>query len=64
MQTRAVEETKAIFTPLKKRTEEAVTKLEEQIALAESAGTAPDEELSTAKEVLKQGKETVAKETN
>lgn len=61
-QTRAVGETKAIFGPLKQRTEDALAKLEEQIALAESAGTASDVQLTAAKEALKQGREAVAKE--
>jgi tubulin-specific chaperone A len=57
-----VDETRAIFAPLKQRTEDAVTKLEEQIALAESAGNAKDDHLSKAKEALKQGKDALKKD--
>ena len=59
-----MEETKAIFAPLKQRTEDAVAKLEEQVALAESAGSATDQELARAREALKQGKDAVAKEVD
>jgi tubulin-specific chaperone A len=44
-----VEETKAVFGPLKQRISEAVHRLEEQIATADNADT---EELAKAKEVL------------
>lgn len=45
-------ETKAMFEPVQKKIDEAVQKLEEQIALAESAGSASEEELKKAKHVL------------
>ncbi|EGS18811.1 uncharacterized protein CTHT_0054210 [Thermochaetoides thermophila DSM 1495] len=49
---KALEETKAVFEPLRKRIAAAIDKLEEQIAIAESAGNAPAEELKKAKEAL------------
>ena len=55
----AVDETKAVFGPLKKRTADAVAKLEEQIALSESGGAVSSEELTKAKEALKSGQEAV-----
>lgn len=57
-QKQAVEETKAVFQPLRKRIADAVAKLEEQIAISESAadeGSA--EQLTKAKETLTQGQE-------
>jgi len=50
-----VEQTKAVFGPLKQRIEGAIAKLEEQIAEGESSG-ASAEELEQAKEVLAQSK--------
>ncbi|KAG5993201.1 hypothetical protein E4U52_002134 [Claviceps spartinae] len=50
----AVEQTKAVFGPLKQRIGEAVVKLEDQIALAEEAGGA--EGLENAKKVLGEAK--------
>ncbi len=55
MQTKAADETKAVFSPLKQRTTEAVAKLEDQIALSESSSTVSDEEMKAAQEVLKSG---------
>ncbi|KAI0173412.1 tubulin binding cofactor A [Hypoxylon sp. FL1284] len=52
---RARDETRAVFEPLNKRIEEAVQRLEEQIAAAESE-EGPAEEISKAKEVLELGK--------
>lgn len=49
----AVEQTKAVFGPLKLRVAEAVTKLEDQIATGEEDG-APEAELEQAKVVLGQ----------
>ncbi|KAH6634352.1 tubulin binding cofactor A [Chaetomium sp. MPI-SDFR-AT-0129] len=51
----ALEETKAVFEPLKKRITEAVEKLEEQIAITESDGNGSEEELKKAKEALGTG---------
>jgi len=51
----AAEETRAVFGPLRKRIEDAVMKLEEQIAAGDDSG-ASAEELSAAKEVLAQSK--------
>jgi tubulin-specific chaperone A len=51
----AVEQTKAVFQPLKARIAEAVNKLEEQIALGEGGG-APEAEVEQAKTVLAQAK--------
>lgn len=53
-----MDETKAVFQPLRKRIADAVAKLEEQIAISESAadeGSA--EQLAKAKETLTQGQE-------
>jgi len=60
-ETKAMEETKAVFGPLKQRTVDAVAKLEEQTALSESKG-APEDELATAKEALKLGQQAVEKQ--
>ncbi|KAK5663464.1 hypothetical protein OQA88_3893 [Cercophora sp. LCS_1] len=51
----ALEETKKVFEPLKERIVRAVQKLEEQIAISESEGNAPEDELTKAKEALKSG---------
>ncbi|KAK0657110.1 tubulin binding cofactor A [Cercophora newfieldiana] len=51
----ALEETKKVFDPLKERIVKAVGTLEEQIAISESDGVAPAEELTKAKEALKSG---------
>ncbi|KAG6015415.1 hypothetical protein E4U54_003531 [Claviceps lovelessii] len=50
----AVEQTRAVFGPLKQRLDEAVVKLEDQIALAEEGGGSED--LENAKKVLGQAK--------
>lgn len=44
-----------MFEPLKERIVRAVQKLEEQIAISESEGNAPEDELTKAKEALKSG---------
>lgn len=55
-----MEETKAVFQPLRKRIADAVAKLEEQIALSESgADEGPAEQLAKAKDILTQGQETL-----
>ncbi|KAH8676069.1 tubulin binding cofactor A [Xylariales sp. PMI_506] len=49
---KAMQETEAVFGPLKQRIDEAVQRLQEQIAIAESEGEAAgSEELKKAKEV-------------
>ncbi len=62
-QSKAVEETKAIFGPLLKRTAEAVAKLEEQIAISEggSSTDSSERELDLAREALKRGQATLEK---
>ncbi|KAK0387628.1 hypothetical protein NLU13_3874 [Sarocladium strictum] len=55
----AVEQTKAVFAPLRKRIEDAVTRLEEQIAIGEENG-ANETELEAAKQVLKEGQKPAA----
>lgn len=49
----AVEQTKAVFEPLKKRILDSTYKLEEQIAIGEGGG-APETEVEQAKTVLAQ----------
>ncbi|KAJ4297127.1 tubulin folding cofactor A [Collariella sp. IMI 366227] len=51
----ALDETKAVFAPLKRRIADAVDKLEEQIAISESDGTGSEEELKKAREALESG---------
>ncbi len=51
----ALEETKKVFDPLRERIVLAVQKLEEQLAISESEGTAPEEELKKAKDALGSG---------
>ncbi|KAL2184268.1 tubulin binding cofactor A [Thermothelomyces heterothallicus CBS 203.75] len=51
----ALEETKAVFGPLRKRIADAVQKLEEQIAISESDSTGSEEELKKAKDALEAG---------
>ncbi|KAK0731097.1 tubulin binding cofactor A [Lasiosphaeris hirsuta] len=51
----ALEETKAVFEPLKERIVRAVQKLEEQIAISESEETSPEEELKKARGALEAG---------
>ncbi|GAP87345.1 putative tubulin-specific chaperone Rbl2 [Rosellinia necatrix] len=53
---KAIEETRAVFAPLHERIAEAVQRLEEQIATAESEGAAADE-IAKAKEALKLGRD-------
>ena len=55
MKQTAVEETKAVFGPIKKRINDAVSKLEEQIAISEGAGVS-ETELEQAKNVLNQAR--------
>lgn len=55
-QKQAAEETKNVFGPLRSRIADAVSKLEEQIAIGES-GDGAEAELAKAKEVLKQGQD-------
>ncbi|ERS99804.1 tubulin-specific chaperone Rbl2 [Sporothrix schenckii 1099-18] len=68
-ESRAVDETKAVFAPLKQRTAEAVSTLEQQIAIreadaadAQTDGAAVDDELDKARAVLRTGQTAVAKE--
>ncbi|KAL8404225.1 hypothetical protein RB594_009182 [Gaeumannomyces avenae] len=49
-------ETEAVFGPLLIKVEDAVAKLEEQMAISESDGGAPDAELQKAREALAAGK--------
>ncbi|TQV97216.1 tubulin-specific chaperone Rbl2 [Cordyceps javanica] len=51
----AIEQTKAVFGPLKQRIADAVAKLEDQLAAAEQ-GAAPEAEITQAKAVLAQAK--------
>ncbi|EGX92070.1 tubulin-specific chaperone Rbl2, putative [Cordyceps militaris CM01] len=51
----AIEQTKAVFEPLKQRIADSVAKLEDQLAAAEQAG-APEAEITQAKTVLAQAK--------
>ncbi|KAL8376525.1 hypothetical protein RB595_007563 [Gaeumannomyces hyphopodioides] len=52
----AARETEAVFGPLLTKVEDAVAKLEEQMAISESGGGAPDAELAKAREALAAGK--------
>jgi tubulin-specific chaperone A len=54
-QQKAIEETRAVFVPLRERIVEAVQRLEEQIATAESESAAADE-ITKAKEALALGR--------
>lgn len=57
-QKQAAEETKNVFGPLRSRIADAVSKLEEQIAIGESGdGAEAEAELTKAREVLKQGQD-------
>lgn len=60
-QKRAAEETKNVFGPLRSRIADAVSKLEEQIAIGES-GDGAEAELAKAREVLKQGQDALKAE--
>jgi tubulin-specific chaperone A len=51
-----------VFEPLRKRIADAVEKLEEQIAIAESDGTGSEEELKKAKEALEAGQKIAEQE--
>lgn len=63
MQKQAMEETKGVFGPLRNRITDAIAKLEEQMAIAESEGAESSaEELAKAKEMLKQGQDTLKAE--
>ncbi|KAI1183334.1 tubulin binding cofactor A [Nemania serpens] len=53
---KAIEETRAVFAPLRERTLEAVQRLEEQLATAESESAAADE-IAKARETLKLGQD-------
>lgn len=55
---RAMEETKTVFGPLRSRIADAVGKLEEQIAIADSEG-GDEAELTKARGALEQGRETL-----
>jgi len=55
-QRQALEQIKGVFAPLQARLLDGVQNLEGQIAIATGEGTAPEEELSKAKEVLELGK--------
>lgn len=52
----AVGETEAVFGPLLTKVEDAVAKLEEQMAISESSGGASDDELKKAREALAAGR--------
>lgn len=56
-QKRALEETKAIFPPLKQRIADACQTLEDRISEAEGDDNVSKEDLEKAKEALKKGKE-------
>ncbi|KAK0617896.1 tubulin binding cofactor A [Bombardia bombarda] len=58
----ALQETKAVFEPLHERITEAVQKLEEQIAISESEGTASEEQLKKAQEALGAGQKVTEKD--
>ncbi|KAI1264309.1 putative tubulin-specific chaperone Rbl2 [Xylariaceae sp. FL1019] len=51
---KAIEETRAVFAPLRERIDEALQRLEEQIATGESEGASEDE-IKKAKETLTLG---------
>lgn len=53
-----MEETKTVFGPLRSRIADAVGKLEEQIAIADSEG-GDEAELTKARGALEQGRETL-----
>ncbi|TVY83638.1 Tubulin-specific chaperone A [Lachnellula suecica] len=54
----AIEETRAVFPPLRQRIADAVQKLEDQV----EAGGATDEEAAKAKEAIKAAKDATAEE--
>lgn len=51
----AIEETKAVFAPLRVRIAAALQKLEDQLELGEEKGAA-EEEITKAKEVIEEAK--------
>ncbi|PSS16897.1 hypothetical protein M430DRAFT_42871 [Amorphotheca resinae ATCC 22711] len=51
----AIEETKAVFPPLRQRITDALQKLEDQLELGQERG-ASEEEIAKAKEVIQQAK--------
>ncbi len=51
-----------MFEPLRRRIADAVEKLEEQIAIAESDGSGPEEELTKAKAALAAGQKVAEEE--
>ncbi|KAK3942730.1 tubulin binding cofactor A [Diplogelasinospora grovesii] len=59
---KALAETKNVFSPLHQRIADAVQKLEEQLAISESDGTASEEEIKKAKEALEAGQKIAEKE--
>ncbi|OAA73230.1 Tubulin binding cofactor A [Cordyceps fumosorosea ARSEF 2679] len=52
----AIEQTKAVFGPLKQRIADAVAKLEDQLQAAEQQAAAPEGEVAHARTVLAQAK--------
>lgn len=58
-----MEQTKSVFEPLRTRIKDAVAKLEEQIAFSESEEGTSSEDLTKAKEALKQGQDTLKTES-
>jgi tubulin-specific chaperone A len=54
----AIEETRAVFPPLRQRIADAVQKLEDQV----EAGRATDEEITKAKEAIEKAKEATKEE--
>ena len=58
----AIEQTKAVFAHLRQRIEDAVTRLEEQIAIGEENG-APEGELEAARGTLQEGQQAPPAET-
>ncbi|CAK7201122.1 tubulin folding cofactor A [Sporothrix eucalyptigena] len=65
-ESRAVDETNAVFAPLRQRTAESVSTLEEQIAIREAdqvdGAAGSDDELEKARAVLRTGQTALAKE--
>ncbi|KAK3695017.1 tubulin binding cofactor A [Podospora appendiculata] len=58
----ALAETKNIFEPLHQRIADAVQKLEEQIAISESEGSASEEDLKKARDALAAGQKVTEKD--